>query len=179
MTKVKCWSYLPIRSLTFLYLWVRWGVRNSSRRCKSSGTLHSCCTKAFWTANSRLKKHKKTLHHFFIYRYKPSHLLQFFKEKGMNVHVDILSTTSFFVTFYLESSKDEDPSLIGFSMSSSKNLYSLCGSRLSETTVKKVPQSFIVSLVMFSREVLKIGITQSHRALTYSRKSLEINEGLQ
>lgn len=63
MTKVKCWSYLPIRSLTFLYLWVRWGVRNSSRRCKSSGTLHSCCTKAFWTANSRLKNTKK---HFII-----------------------------------------------------------------------------------------------------------------
>lgn len=64
MTKVKCWSYLPIRSLTFLYLWVRWGVRNSSRRCKSSGTLHSCCTKAFWTANSRLKNTKQK--HFII-----------------------------------------------------------------------------------------------------------------
>lgn len=64
MTKVKCWSYLPIRSLTFLYLWVKWGVRNSSRRCKSSGTLHSCCTKAFWTANSRLKNTKQK--HFII-----------------------------------------------------------------------------------------------------------------
>lgn len=178
MTKVKCWSYLPIRSLTFLYLWVKWGVRNSSRRCKSSGTLHSCCTKAFWTANSRLKNTKQK--HFIISSFTgiKHHIYCSFWRKGDECRY-ILSTTSFFVTFYLESSKDEDPSLIGFSMSSSKNLYSLCGSRLSETTVKKVPQSFIVSLVMFSREVLKIGITQSHRALTYSRKSLEINEVLQ
>lgn len=91
--------------------------------------------------------------------------------KIINIHIAV---PSLLVSIYLESSKDEEPSLIGFSMSSSKNLYSLRGSRLSDTTVKKVPQSFIVSLVMFSREVLKIGITQSHRAFTYSRKYHEV-----
>lgn len=123
---------------------------------------------------------KNTKKHFIISSFTGinHHIYCSFWRKGDECRY-ILSTTSFFVTFYLESSKDEDPSLIGFSMSSSKNLYSLCGSRLSDTTVKKVPQSFIVSLVMFSREVLKIGITQSHRALTYSRKSLEINKVLQ
>lgn len=96
------------------------------------------------------------------------------EEKNLNVINIHIAVTSWLVSIYLESSKDEEPSLIGFSMRSSKNLYSLRGSRLSDTTVKKVPQSFIVSLVMFSREVLKIGITQSHRAFTCSRKYHEV-----
>lgn len=74
------------------------------------------------------------------------------------------------IKLYLESSNEDEPSLIGFSISSSKNRYRRRGSRLSDTTVKNVPQSFIVSLVMFSKEVLKIGMTQSQRSFTYSKE---------